>query len=87
MSEKTIYRSIYVLSIVAFLLLTCVAVKSALVNGEADYCYTEMYSPAELAPQYKLYAHRPWRVDRKLGIYNSSDDASKAATVLNCPLK
>jgi hypothetical protein len=55
-------------------------------NGDTDYCYIEMWSPPQMAPQYQLWAHRPWRQDRNLGVYPSVDEAAKASTALGCKL-
>jgi hypothetical protein len=55
-------------------------------NGEADYCYTEMTSPTGMAPQFMLYAHRPWRLDRHLGTFKDLDELRVEAKMLDCPL-
>lgn len=55
-------------------------------NGEADYCYVEMWSPGSMSPQYQLHAHRPWRVDRILGNYPTLDAAAAEAATINCPM-
>lgn len=55
-------------------------------NGEADYCYVEMWSPGQMAPQFQLYAHRPWRSDRMLGVWPTVDEARTKAELVNCPM-
>lgn len=55
-------------------------------NGETDYCYVEMWSPGQMAPQYQLHAHRPWRVDRMIGNFGSLEEATSKATAINCPM-
>lgn len=55
-------------------------------NGETDYCYTEMWSPTQMAPQFLLQAHRPWRQDRMLGAYPSLEEAKAKADLLGCRL-
>lgn len=55
-------------------------------NGETDYCYIQMWSPPQMAPQYQLWAHRPWREDRNLGVYSSVDEATKATIAIGCKL-
>lgn len=55
-------------------------------NGETDYCYTEMWSPGQMAPQHQLYGHRPWRTDRMLGVYSTVEEARAKADVLGCPM-
>lgn len=46
--------------------------------------YVEMYSPPELAPQWMLKAHRPWREDRRIGIYVTLDEAKVKADTIGC---
>lgn len=55
-------------------------------NGEVDYCYIEMVSPAGLAPQFKLHGHRPWRFDSEMGAYLSVDEAKAKADLFNCKM-
>jgi len=44
-------------------------------NGETDYCYIEMLSPPQMAPQWMLKAHRPWRDDRQIGVFLTLEEA------------
>ncbi len=55
-------------------------------NGEIDYCYVEMWSPGQMAPQHQLYGHRPWRNDRMLGVYSTVEEARSKADVISCPV-
>ena len=57
---------------------------SARSNGNIDYCYVEMLSPQGMAPQYQLYGHRPWRVDRAMGVYPTLEEAKDKADVVTC---
>jgi hypothetical protein len=56
-------------------------------NGEVDYCYTEMWSPPQMAPQFQLYAHRPWRADRMLGVFQTIEEVKVKSDILNCRLQ
>jgi hypothetical protein len=60
--------------------------KSASADGKIDYCYTSVISPTDMAPQYRLHGHRPWREDRSLGIYPTLNDAALAAQKYQCEL-
>ena len=61
-------------------------VESVRSNGDVDYCYFEMWSPTQMAPQWQLYAHRPWRPDRMMGVYPTPEDARRAADTMSCKL-
>jgi len=79
---KTVYAVVVCLLALAAVAIVC-AIRS---NGEIDYCYVEMCSPTQMAPQYRLYAHRPWRDDRSMGVYPTVTEAKNAANELSCRL-
>lgn len=59
--------------------------KSISVSGQADFCYLYMkdtYGPV----QYVLEAHRPWREDKIIGVYNSILEPVAIAAGMECPL-
>jgi hypothetical protein len=70
----------------AVIVLGYMAYKTVESNGETDYCYVEMWSPPQMAPQWMLSAHRPWRVDRQIGVYPSLEDAKSKSDSLGCKL-
>jgi len=84
--EKTGYAAIVVACSAVFSLAVWTVVGSIRSNGETDYCYIEMWSPPQMAPQWLLKGHRPWRMDRDVGIYASVDDAKAKADLLSCKL-
>ena len=88
MSEETIGKWFWgTLMVVVSLLIalgTVSTVYSVRSNGNVDYCYVEMRSPEGMAPQYQLYAHRPWRSDRSLGIYPTLEDAKAKTDLVGC---
>ncbi len=55
-------------------------------NGVIDYCYVQMWSPSQMAPQYALYGHRPWREDRQMGVYPTIEEAKQKADSMGCKL-
>lgn len=55
-------------------------------SGMIDYCYIQLVSPTEMAPQYKLVGHVPWRNDRSMGVYPTLDEAKSKADALSCPV-
>ncbi len=86
MSDKII-SSLFTLGFVAcFLFLGYVVEESIRSNGETDYCFIHMYSPPDMAPQWMLRAHRPWREDRSLGAYSSMEEAKSKADTMGCKL-
>lgn len=56
------------------------------VGGEIDYCYTEMWSPGQMAPQFQLFGHRPWRTDRMMGVFATVEEVRSKAEALNCSM-
>jgi len=62
------------------------AVGSVRSNGVIDYCYVEMWSPPQMAPQYQLWGHRPWRNDRNIGVYMTIEEAKSKADAMGCKL-
>lgn len=54
-------------------------------NGISDYCY---FGHLDF-PSTKLVlkAHRPWRTDTIYGVFNSTEEALKAAAAIGCALK
>lgn len=53
-------------------------------NGEVDYCFVEMWSPQNMAPQFQLQGHRSWRTDRMIGVYPTVEEAKAKADALGC---
>jgi hypothetical protein len=72
------------LAIIGFL--SWAVVGSVKSNGVIDYCYVQMWSPSQMAPQYALYGHRPWREDRQMGVYPTIEEAKAKADSMGCRL-
>lgn len=52
-------------------------------NGEIDYCYAQMETYNGLQA-YKLYGHRPWRMDMQIGTSMTLEDAKTKADLIGC---
>ena len=78
---KCLVATIAVCIVALCLTSTVMAIRS---NGETDYCYVEMWSPSQMAPQFELVGHRPWRSDRMIGVYPTVEDAKARADTLGC---
>lgn len=71
--------------VVGILMLLVMTIKA---DGAISYCYIDSASAIEVPKVfYKLHGYRPWRVDTKLGIFESLDEAVKASERSNCPLR
>ena len=92
--DNILEKFFYVVVISVFLFLGTIAVMSARSNGETDYCYIEWYNPVEpgttrwnpvdAAASVRLMAHVPWRVDRKIAYFSTSNEALELATRMKC---
>jgi hypothetical protein len=60
--------------------------RSAAADGRTDYCYVQMSSDGDL-PLYRLYAHVPWRSDRKVATTTTLEAATAAAAAAGCELR
>lgn len=57
-------------------------------DGNIQYCYIDSFSSQEVPKTfYRLYGYRPWRVDNKIGIFESFDLALQAAEQMKCPMR
>jgi hypothetical protein len=54
-------------------------------DGRIDYCYVEFSGVADL-PIWRVYGHRPWRSDTRIGAYLEFSKAIDATTSLGCPI-
>ena len=54
-------------------------------DGRIDYCYVEFSGMADL-PIWRVYGHRPWRSDTRVGSYLEFSKAIDATTSLGCPI-
>ena len=84
--EKVLLALLFAVGLSVIALVGTFIVMAIRSNGETDYCYVQMYSPAQMAPQWMLYAHRPWLPDRQLGIYPTLSDAANIAHEMGCKL-
>lgn len=82
--DNFLEKFFYVVVISVFLFLGTIAVMSARSNGETDYCYIEWYNPVDAAASARLMAHVPWRVDRKIAYFSTSNEALELATRMKC---
>lgn len=64
------------LCLVVALVLGSLTIMPMLTSGKVDYCYVDSYTPGKIA-EYRVYGHRPWRVDALMGITTSADEAQK----------
>jgi len=73
---------------VFFVLLGVGAVSAVRATGEVDYCYIEAAWHAEgQQAAIALYAHAPWRADRRIGFFKTHDEVIEMAKKLKCPLE
>lgn len=84
--ERVIGTLLTALGLAVIILAGYAVVESIRSNGETDYCYVEMWSPPQMAPQWMLQAHRPWRTDRQIGIYPTLEDAKAKSDSMGCKL-
>lgn len=84
--EKAFGLVVAVLGLALITLAGWAVVGSIQSNGRVDYCYVEMWSPPQMAPQYQLWGHRPWRNDRNIGVYMTLEEAKAKADAMSCPL-
>jgi hypothetical protein len=62
---------------------TCLMAK-----GEVEFCYIQAFSRENIPKTYyNLYGFRNWRENNTIGIFESFDDAVKAAEQMKCPLR
>jgi hypothetical protein len=84
--EKAFSVVIVMLAVVLIAFGATATVGSIRSNGVIDYCYVEMWSPPQMAPQYQLWGHRPWRNDRNIGVYLTIEEAKSKADAMGCKL-
>ena len=61
-------------------------VRTVLADSRITFCYVEA-SEYEGYRFFRLYGHRNWRPDSKVGVYLSIEETKNAADKMNCPLQ
>ena len=85
-------KALQVGTVIAIILATLATILGCgtclLAKGEVEFCYIESFSRQDVPKVfYKLYGFRNWRVDNTIGIFESFDDAAKAAEQMKCPMR
>lgn len=60
--------------------------RSAAADGRTDFCYVQLSTDGDM-PLYRLYAHVPWRSDRKIATVSSLEAAASMAGAAGCELR
>lgn len=84
--EKLLDTLLVICCLLAVLFAGYICVGCVRSNGAIDYCYVEMLSPNAMIPQFQLRGHRPWRVDRQIGVYLTLEEAKQKADLMSCKL-
>ncbi len=82
-TDKTIY-AIVVTVISGLLLFAAVTITYSMrASGAVDHCFIQQ---DESGLVYRLWGHRAWSHDTKMGSFRSADEAVELARRIGCPL-